>query len=348
MPYSRSAAASTRTLETPWWIPFAPPLRALRQFPDSMRPMARRAARSASPVMGNYDALLTWSQWHSVHLAGLELKRRHPEIRWVAHLSDPWVDNPLHHRPWFARRVNDRMEQEVFRNADVIELTSDVTLDAIAQRLPWVRAKAVVVDHAYDPALYSGETPTAGPLIARYIGTFYGDRTPEPLLAALRSLKVGPDIVRVELVGSVPRSMMRTAAWNALPEGLVSVRSGVGYLESLAAMREADVLIVVDAPARRSVFVPSKLIDYIGARRPIVALSPGGRGADIVRALGGWTAPPEDTDAAAAAVHAALQHARSHRGSEWGSEARSRFRIDEIGRLRRRILLGRSPDGACP
>jgi hypothetical protein len=45
----------------------------------------------------------------------------------------------------------------------------------------------------------------------------------------------------------------------------------VGYQESLKLMSEADALLVIDAPADQSVFLPSKLIDYIGAGRPISA-----------------------------------------------------------------------------
>ena len=45
-------------------------------------------------------------------------------------------------------------------------------------------------------------------------------------------------------------------------------------------------LLILDAPFDISVFFPSKLVDYIGAQKPILAITPEGSCADIVRRLG--------------------------------------------------------------
>jgi hypothetical protein len=83
-------------------------------------------------------------------------------------------------------------------------------------------------------------------------------------------------------------------------------------------MRNADLLVVVDAPAELSVFLPSKLIDYLGARRPLLALTPPGAASSLVRAAGGHVARPDDPRACADALRAALAVARSNRGRDWG------------------------------
>ena len=45
-------------------------------------------------------------------------------------------------------------------------------------------------------------------------------------------------------------------------------------------------LLVIDAPADESLFLPSKLIDYLPARKPILGLTPArGASADLIRAL---------------------------------------------------------------
>ncbi len=48
----------------------------------------------------------------------------------------------------------------------------------------------------------------------------------------------------------------------------------VPYLDSIKVLSEADILLVIDAPLKDSPFFPSKLADYIGAGKPVVALSP--------------------------------------------------------------------------
>ncbi|MFH0937752.1 MAG: glycosyltransferase [Planctomycetota bacterium] len=50
----------------------------------------------------------------------------------------------------------------------------------------------------------------------------------------------------------------------------------VPYLQSLTVMAAADVLLTIEAPMRHSVFFPSKLVDYLGARKPLLAITPEG------------------------------------------------------------------------
>ena len=67
-------------------------------------------------------------------------------------------------------------------------------------------------------------------------------------------------------------SFLESATYESLPPGLVTVRPRVPYDESLRLTRDADALLVVDAPsAEPSVFLPSKLVEYIGAQASGVA-----------------------------------------------------------------------------
>ncbi len=52
----------------------------------------------------------------------------------------------------------------------------------------------------------------------------------------------------------------------------VSVEGHVTYAQSISAMGQADVLLLLDSPGRRA-GVPAKLYEYIGAGRPILALA---------------------------------------------------------------------------
>ena len=46
---------------------------------------------------------------------------------------------------------------------------------------------------------------------------------------------------------------------------------GCPFAESARRAAAADVLLVIDAPADESLFLPSKLIDYLPAGKPILA-----------------------------------------------------------------------------
>src|SRR5205807_394131 len=54
----------------------------------------------------------------------------------------------------------------------------------------------------------------------------------------------------------------------------VHIHPALPYLGSLSQIRQADFVLLIDAPAAESVFLPAKLIDYLGVGAPILALTP--------------------------------------------------------------------------
>jgi glycosyltransferase involved in cell wall biosynthesis len=279
-------------------------------LPDRFRLWQGAAAREISRrrSLDGIDALVTFGQPMSDHLLGPKLGK-HP---WIAHFSDPWTDNPFRDRGRLAGAVNARLEARIVREADTLLFTAQEALDLVmAKYSAELAAKAHVLPHAHDPSLYPAEDERRGGIVVRYLGTFYGHRSPEPLFRALERFAGELRDVRIELVGQ-----------GALPENAprnVTARPPVDYLESLRLMRSSDLLLVLDAPAERSPFLPSKLVDYAGARRPIVALAPEGPSAALVRRLGGWVGDPADPDASAGALAEGLKAARE-RPAEWGND----------------------------
>jgi hypothetical protein len=82
--------------------------------------------------------------------------------------------------------------------------------------------------------------------------------------------------------------------------------SPVPYFESLSVMRAADVLLTVEAPLKKSIFFPSKLVDYLGARKPMLAITP--KGSLTAHLMDEWKQPwcdVADADAIAAAIERA-------------------------------------------
>jgi glycosyltransferase involved in cell wall biosynthesis len=292
--------------------------------PDIYRPWQRDAARAIRSLglLRPGDVLATFGQPMSDHLLGLRLARRRGAL-WVAHFSDPWVDSPYRRAGALARRVNESLEERVVREADALVFTSRETLELVLAKYPYVLAeKAHVLPHAHEPSLYPvARAPARRELVVRYVGNLYGGRSAAALVEVLRELAASDPAsladVKVELVGSRdPAQAVEDTS--SLPDGLLTFASAVDYLESLARMRESDVLLVLDATGERSVFLPSKLVEYLGARRPIVALTPPGTAADLTRRAGGWSADPADPPAAARALAEGLRFARERRGEDWG------------------------------
>jgi hypothetical protein len=50
-------------------------------------------------------------------------------------------------------------------------------------------------------------------------------------------------------------------------------------------MKTADLLTVIDVPAKKNLFLPSNLVDYVGAGRPILGIKPPGTPQKIMNKL---------------------------------------------------------------
>jgi glycosyltransferase involved in cell wall biosynthesis len=316
-------------------------LPVLNKWPDQFGPW-RPAVLAAVEQLAHSesytpDLLVTFGSPMSDHLIGLELKRRF-NVPWVAHFSDPWADNPFLGYDQLTRSLNRTLERRVLLAADRLVFTSEETVKLFASKHPpGVSAKARVVPHAFEPESFRGSAARDdSAIVVRYLGDFYGRRTPAPLFAALRELlAVEPatlEGVRFELVGSQGDGQLEHAGLGSLPEGLIVVRQPVKYLESLRLMTSANGLLVVDAPAEVSVFLPSKLIDYVGAGRPVLGITPPGTASSLIRRLGGWVADPSDTKAIAGALKSfiAFLRANANEASVWG-DADTRHNFEAQG-----------------
>jgi glycosyltransferase involved in cell wall biosynthesis len=88
--------------------------------------------------------------------------------------------------------------------------------------------------------------------------------------------------VILTLVGPEDKSTMKRVRALGL-EGIVVSVGQTNYQESLRYIHSANVCLLVEADIPEGIFLPSKLVDYISARKPVLALSPRvGEIADLV------------------------------------------------------------------
>lgn len=329
----------------PWNLAANPPI------PDHYREWALRAARESlrDRVFAGQDVLVTFGQPMSDHLAGLRIKRE-TGLPWIAHFSDPWADSPYRGNWPFVPWLNRSLERNVVEKADCVIFTSQETVDLVMRKYPseW-RSKAEVLPHAFDPDLYmSSMEKTDQKIVIRHVGNFYKPRTPDVLIEALLFLRrMNPtmlDNIKVELIGRVESHFDLARIADEFPIGMFEIRQPVNYVQSLRLMRSADLLLVMDAPFDQNVFLPSKLIDYIGAARPILAFSPPGTSANLVSRLGGWVANPSDKCEVAYSLVEALESLEAFdRGKDWGNpEVRREYSatavIDKFDALVERLV----------
>lgn len=310
--------------------------------PDIYSSWIPAAARTALEALerGQSGVLATFASPMSCHLAGLRVKQRMPSLRWIAYFGDPWARNPMATRGRLSERSSERMEARVIEAADLLVFPcEEAARHSLERYRAGTAAKARIATHGYEESLFPAPSTlqAGGDLVFSYLGGMYASRGPGPLLDALSALarKSPSELsgVRVRLIG---RGVVESGSLPVgIPPGLISFSPEVPYRESLRLMRESDALLLLDPSSPGSgVFLPSKLIDYIGAGRPLLGLCQQGASARILGEMKAWVAPLGDVEASACALAALLEFIRARdRGAHWGDSAvRSRYSAEEAGR----------------
>ncbi len=259
----------------------------------------------------SYDVFISFGQPWCNHKVGLRLKKRHPRIPWIAHFSDPWVDSPyaeFSDEP--HRRTESRYEAEVIENADALVFINERTADLVMSKYPRVkREKVHLIPHAFDRRLVKllGNPPesTGKSMKVIHAGNFYSKRSPESFLRALCELEANPEfknMIEVELIGQANEAIAERVQELKLKQ-VVRFSGVMSYLEALTRAKGADLLLLIDASAENSVFLPSKLVDYLMLEKRILGITPtNGSSADVLNGLSYPVVSPDDVPSIVAAL----------------------------------------------
>jgi hypothetical protein len=272
---------------------------ALLGDPDRKRWWAERALRLGLNValQKKADLMYSHSTPLSCHLLALEIKEM-TGLPWIAHFSDPWVDSPyFRYRDPFRKAVNQRQERLVFDHADAIIFTTEETQKIYKKKYP--EKQAYFIPHSYDPDILGSisDGPEGCKVQFVHTGNIYGIRTPVPLFQGLKYFierhTEARNFVEFLFFGRFDPRFKPFIEQFGLND-VIKIKESVPYLESLRILKKATVLLLIEAPDElQSIFLPSKLVDYIGLGKPIFAITPNkGPTARVIQKAGFFLADP--------------------------------------------------------
>jgi glycosyltransferase involved in cell wall biosynthesis len=262
------------------------------------RAVARWSRRRLHPIVVSFG-----QPWTS-HLAVLAAKRSGARLRWAAHFSDPWVDNPyLRGKEGSEFESARAQEREIIEQADAVVFVTEDTADLVMRKYPaeW-RRKVRVIPHFLD--LDQPLPPHAGKsdrLRLVHTGSLYhGARAPNGLFGAFRDLlrRTPLDLpLTFRFVGWVPDGTIDSIRDVGVRD-CISWTTPLYYSPCLKEMADADVLVVIDADFSDSPFLPSKIFDYLLFDKPMLGLTPlNSATARFLQRLGYAVVGPSDVEA---------------------------------------------------
>lgn len=286
-----------RLYQTIWKNLYFPDDACLWYFP------ARRKLRSLLKS-GSFDAVVSVSLPFTGQLLGWAAKRQAPELRWLADIGDPFSIQPKPpNNALLYGRLSRRLERQVLENADAVVVTNAGAVQAYRERFGAVAGKLQVVPPLWRPQplpQMNGGQISCGGLIPEqddltsqpevfsilesmppspppglglgYFGALYAPvRTPDAFLDLLKKTHVAcPELrerLTIHFFGEVfpefYEALSRTPGIQL--HGLRS-RS-----EAQEAMQWMDVLLHIGNTTTYQ--LPSKVVDYLAAGKPVVHLS---------------------------------------------------------------------------
>lgn len=245
---------------------------------------------------GEIRAMVTSSGPPASHLLGLYVKRRHPEIRWVADFRDLWTQNPNFRGVFPFTCLERALERRVLSRADAVVTVSDGLANALRTDGP---DKVHVIENGYDeedldsiPATFS-DTKV---FTLVYTGTIYVSRQdPVPLFAALKALLSQVNAqeargiqIRFLVTNRQGRDYLEDLVESYGMRDTVQVEAALPHRDAIGIQKGADALLLLERDPETSNdqgVLTGKVFEYLAARKPIlgVGFGPGG---ELGRLLG--------------------------------------------------------------
>jgi glycosyltransferase involved in cell wall biosynthesis len=243
------------------------------------------------------DVVVTTSPPTSVHLIGAAVKRA-TGARWIADLRDSIVANP--HRRVESRlvRAKEATGQSVARLvARYADAVTAVTAPIGGELRELGAERVETIANGCDFEDFAGLPSVPGPRFRlTHTGSFFGRRSPRPLLEALAA--TDSDIV-ARFVGDFRAADRAWAEELGLGDRL-ELHPYLPRRQVLELQRDSEALLLLipESGGRGRAVLSAKVFEYLAAERPILAaVPPDGAAADLIRETGaGLVVAPDDVD----------------------------------------------------
>lgn len=203
------------------------------------------------------------------------------ECPWVAHFSDEWpsVGVLSHGRGWLAPYkwpLYQFWRRRILRDAGALTFTNPLQGADIVSERPEYLLKSFTVTHLATSGRVCTEPADATEFHIVHSGNVYFGRTAKALMVGLRRFldrtPAAQGRVRFTQVGWDAGDLPEWSARCAL-DGVVRCQGRTEPSEVVKMLERASLLVAIDFALPVSTTLPSKMPDYINARRPLLAMT---------------------------------------------------------------------------
>lgn len=226
------------------------------------------------------DAIVTSGPPHSLHLIGLGLKNKMPDLKWIADFRDPWTEISYYKHLKLTKSSDNKhrqLESAVFKNADITLATSYTD----AENFRNAGANAVCITNGFDESDSDGKVKgqhSKNQFTLSYIGVLEQLRNPENLWNALDELvKENAEFAadfKLKFVGRIDDKILQSIENSSLKNHILNL----GYLahgKAVEEMQNSELLLITNFPNESSKgIIPGKIFEYLASGKQILSFGP--------------------------------------------------------------------------
>ncbi|AZA73369.1 glycosyltransferase family protein [Chryseobacterium indoltheticum] len=240
--------------------------------------------------INNIETIVTSGPPHSMHLIGLNLKKKFPDLKWIADFRDPWTEISYYKHLKLTNRSDKKhrqLESDVFKNADITLATSYTDAENFRKN----GANAFCITNGFDETDSNPQTlqPSNSPtqFTLSYIGVLEQLRNPENLWKALDNLvKTNSDFAEnfnLKFVGRIDDKILETIEKSSLKNHIQNL-GYVSHDKAVDEMAKSSLLLITNFPNDSSKgIIPGKIFEYLATGKQIISFGP--NEADVAKIL---------------------------------------------------------------
>lgn len=226
-------------------------------------------------LKNSVDAIITTGPPHSLHLIGLELKKK-LNLKWISDFRDPWTEIdyfeqlPLSNK---ATKKHHELEAEVLKKSDAVLVVGKTMKEKFQQ----FTKSIYVITNGFDTVENQKEVALDARFTITHIGLMNADRNPYSFWKAIQEIAHENDQFaeeyQIQLIGKVAAEVKdwvrKLKVENVIDLGYLSHKEVNEY------QRKSQVLLLaVNNVKSAKGIITGKIFEYLQAKRPILAIGP--------------------------------------------------------------------------
>jgi glycosyltransferase involved in cell wall biosynthesis len=258
-------------------------------IPDPRKGWNRYAVKKACELIKaeGINQIITTSPPHSTQLIGLRLKKKFPDIKWIADLRDPWTDIYYYKQFYptvFSKAIDLEFEKSVLKNSDKIITVGSSLKILFSSKIKGLEQKIEVITNGYDQSDFN-EVTVSNPsrFTLTYVGTLSDIYPIEGLIPALKTMHASGKEFLLRFVGTVSEKT-RKMLESEIPGKYLEFLPYAVHNEAIKYMTNSSLLILI-IPLHQSSksIITGKIFEYLASGKPILCLGPvDGDAAEII------------------------------------------------------------------